>query len=93
MFLQNVRTGQLYLGVSSILPYKVFGKRLVKNSRILRYTKARLQGTHPLKSFRILGLKKQEIPAFSQWIRAISFKFQVFTRVNYHYKQMLYCSK
>ena len=48
MFLQNVRSGQLYLKVSSILPYKVFGKRLAKNRRILRYTKARLQGTHPL---------------------------------------------
>ena len=33
--------------MSSILPYKVFGKRLAKNSRILRYTKARLKGTHP----------------------------------------------
>ena len=36
MFLHNFRTCQLYLGVSSILPYEVFGKRLAKNRRILR---------------------------------------------------------
>ena len=42
MFLQNDRTGQLYLGVSSILPDKDFGKRLAKSRCILRYTKARI---------------------------------------------------
>ena len=34
--------------MSSILPYKVFGKRLAKNRRIFQYMKARLQSRHPL---------------------------------------------
>ena len=65
MFLQNVRTGLLNLGVSSILPYKVFGKRLVKNRRILRYTKARLQGTPP-------PLKLLKFTTFSQILHSSS---------------------